>query len=627
MNTPGPIRAPVVFNQATGIVRLGEVVVGAKPVTEWITAVHAQSVAAHESVGFSHPERPPAAWLQGPTGDRACDLGVDGASAGLALALGSLGQFEGRPALGATVATGCVQNGNVLWVGHLKTKIQRSAEILSGAGGGIVLFPAANLGDQGVEGELARLRTGHPSVQFQSVSTLAEAMRQCFELPTEWPYETFRVPLRKERFDDSRAAQLYNTARALHRIARTLPADSLRRRHLTVEAADYACFALRKLRGQRVPSWDADDGLVVTAEHASEGVERELSYLDSHDALEMEEMIATLRNLRATDGFKTLRFSQSIDVASDALCIHGVRARRDDPDTEYRKLLGTRAQFYTREGLRRFALGEPDSAAHHVSRAVRDAEEALALARDGGGRVEMNNDRARVELYLAAARFAQELTQTGGPSTSNDAEERDELQRLLGGLATGTDEWPCPQDPRWALELVYARWGSRGQAPRIVDHLKSTWETSVRVPGNAAPVSVWNLLAREEGGALACDWPLLARAREAALQSGDDPELVKRLEGLMLLGFPRDGLVPIDSLLLALTFCENDLGACRARLLNDLNAYRSDPMRLPAALRGSRWVSQRLEEIGTHRGGPRSAVARAELLLFAGRFTRPPEAI
>ncbi len=623
------IRVPVVYASAPEnilprFVKLATVVT-VRPQREWATSVVVSTLCAHASVGFLGTERPGDAWLE-PTPNEGAQA-IDGRSAGLGLALAAIGAFEGLSARAAVVATGELRAES--WESHgdtasvrvhrvdrLREKLERACEVLAQEGGpALVLYPA-DLTDA-ERAAIRRLAETHRQVRLLAVDTLADAVRHVFAVHCEWPFKTPRAYLAHNRYDDAKAADLFTRCRALRAVAAQLPAAAPRRWHLHLEAADFAAFALRKLGNASVARW-GDDEDTCDAATARSAVDADVALLESqHRAGAADEFIAGLRNLRATDAFRTLRFSQAIRIATDALALPGVQVNRRAVGGEYRKLLGTRAQFQWRQGLRSLVLDQRDEAEWCLTEAKRDAQEAYEAA--DSHEVAEQNDRARVRIYRAAANLAWELA--GFRNEAEPAAEVQELRELLGPLAeanadgTGTP----PQDPRWALEFCYSRWLCRGEPEAVVRHVQIAWTLPHGRGDGLGETTVWSTLHAQGKPMLRCDMPLVARALEAAVCVGDD-DLANRLRSLLGAASWSRELLSLDAHLLL--YPDHDLPAdSYGAAIQELRAAQWEGDLLPSAARGSAWVAVRLEAMrNSDRDRLAADRARSELMLWTGRF-------
>lgn len=445
-----------------------------------------------------------------------------GRSCALAMALASLGSFSHLPLQQPVVATGDLDGaGNVLPVKDLLAKLQACAR--QGHGASLVLFPACQLPDGAAD---SRLKQSDYSVlqaqlpHLTPVATLAQAANLALQPPNPFgnsPAAALRHAIEHLRYDRSRAAELYERSRELFELAAPLPDERglgpIWRYHGLMTGE----FALRTLAHDRAQprSWPG----VSAADHAD--LQAQLlalaeAIVERHRAWLPAELRAEHANFRAVRGFHTLDFLGALHTADEALSLPRLVAGQH---SERRKLLGTRAQFRWRQGLRMLAVGLQRDAETWLTLALQDAREALDLAPQGSAAAE-GNDAARVRVYVCQALLALRcLRPWAGP-------EQVEFERhahlVLGKILSGDAYGAQPsQHPGWMLDAALQRLRLQGDPAGALALWDQAAATEYCLPGaeSAGPVKMEGLL-RTEHRLQPCDASVLQTLLAVAVELG-----------------------------------------------------------------------------------------------------------
>lgn len=458
---------------------------------------------------------------------------IRGRSMALGLALAALRAYEGRRLRAPVVATGdltIAAPGVIACVGWLAVKLRGAAQRLRErqAGRAIALFPAAQLPDGAAPAaerlapdDLPALERDFPEVTFRPVATLVDAANEVFDLaPGERFQPAVDIELRNRieslRYDVKRVEELFAACRELYERAGSMPPPSERRIVARYHALSNAAFALRYM-GSALRSWPGH-GSPSPAHQLGAKLAAEARAIGASQAI-CDELRAEHLNLCATEGFRSLTFTEHLELADAGL---GLRGLVEGHHSEHRKLLGTRGQLRWRMALRNLSVPGMRADARESARlALRDIRNALAAARAKG--VEEPNDLSRVRTYLCTAALVAERVGLEGVRAADEWPEHGPV--LLGPAWDGAQRQPPPQEPSWALDAWYGHHAVRGAWGEIVGHWRACADRPLGGEWGEGTLATLLATAPPQTG-----WPFLAPTlAEAALAVGDDDLLAAAL--------------------------------------------------------------------------------------------------
>lgn len=380
------------------------------------------------------------------------DARIEGASARLPLALAVIADLYGLVPPHNVYATGSVtkaDGGAVNCVAEVACKLRAVADDIERhhLEHALVLIPKMlrvegedSAEQRDVVTEIARLEALNAAVK--PVDHLAEAAALAFGAAfaaVSVKIGAARKELHKLLYDYKYEDAVLQADR-MYTLASELPTEALVRRALVAEALAIGAWAASRMRADQSFGFRGDQQ-TFGAVHQTLTAERD-ALLVQHAQAIWPETRALVENLRAISHIgASLDFARGEQIANEALAIPGVV---EGPQGEHRKLLGTRAQLRWRRGLRERHADNDYEAEWLLDLAVEDATRAheLALQPD----VDVANDRARVEVYLANA-----LLCRGKDDDRRRA--RALLRDLLGVDEAGVIVAKPRQEPGWALRL------------------------------------------------------------------------------------------------------------------------------------------------------------------------------
>ncbi len=457
---------------------------------------------------------------------------IRGRSAALGLALASLAHFEGLALKGDVVATGNLlpqKDGDgmivaVTGVDYLEHKLHRALRDLAtkprtGARP-MVIFPADHDLDRETMGRLLE-EARMAGVDVAPVRHLVEAAELVFERPPggvgfkQGEIARLRWRLRELMEDQSRSVELVEVACKLWDMVSNVPRRGVGMiaRYDALTAAFFASRFVQKVareRGCRLPGARPDADLTELRAR----LVREVEDLEGDGAFPKEsawEMMARWRNVKAIHKLTGNAFEEGADIAKSGLDLPGLGHQ---PIGERRRLKATRAQLLWRAALRMQALGMEPRAATMMEEALDLTGQALEDAREAGDAVKEENDRARVKVYrvngILAARV---LLPDLWPELEPEADYL--LVELLGHLHPEGSGLP-PQNPAWALQMLWRWWAMEGRWAEVVTHYRDLEHEPFTDDQTLAQV----LLGSGER-ALTCLPRIAGLVAEAAVRTGD----------------------------------------------------------------------------------------------------------
>lgn len=468
-------------------------------------------------------EWPDEAYVLATTPNHAQRKPLRGRSCALGMALASLSSFAHLPIHQSVVATGDLDGaGNVLPVQDLLTKLQACAR--QGHSRSLVLFPACQLPAGSAESRLSAadyrgLRAELP--HLTPVRTLAEAANLALRPDSSFgssPAAALRNEIEHLRYDRSRVSDLYDRSRALFELAAPLPDERGLGPILRYHALMTGEFALRTLVHDKTGSrsWPGVDA-ADNAELQARLLELAETIVERHKAWLPAELRAEHANFRAVRGFYSLDFLGAIHIADEALSLPKLVAGQH---SERRKLLGTRAQFRWRQGLRMLAVDLRRDAETWLTLGLQDVREALELAPHGPAATE-SNDAARVRVYVCHALLALHCLR---PWTQVERAEFDRHSHLVLGKVLGGEQHggQPSQHPGWMLDAVLQRLRLEGDLHGALALWEQTAAIEYRVPGteSAGPLKMARIL-QPNHQLQPCDVNVLQTLLVAAIELGE----------------------------------------------------------------------------------------------------------
>jgi hypothetical protein len=396
-------------------------------------------------------EKPPGTWLV-PSRPELDKVPVDGLSARLARALAAFGEITRSQPLCDTVVTGDVRpDGSVHGVSFVAEKLSRIASF--GVMGPLrIVVPEANLDD--ASAAVSEAPAGSVLVGVRSVDEAIACVFGPDAVTAAGEIGTLRREVERLRDDQRRWEELLAKAERLVAVAD-------RARHA---AGSYHGRLAVLLALRRAPDPITWRGQQLRRADFRAQLDAELNGLEQGPTV-WPELRAQRANFAAIEHYvseDSLAFTAGVERATRGLelCAH-----RDTP-SEYRKLLGTRAQLRTAAALQFFGVGLAEAAQSMASSGVRDVLEARRLAPAEPYMAE--NDAARVRVY--AFRTADVAEAFGDDSALREGLEH-ELMDDLRGLVTAGRGAPV-QDPVWALLALVPSWLRRVGAADTARRLK-----------------------------------------------------------------------------------------------------------------------------------------------------------
>jgi hypothetical protein len=453
---------------------------------------------------------PGPAYLLASTPHHARQL-VQGRSCALGLALASLAHHCGLTPQRPVIATGnLTSTGAVGPVDYLEEKLAHIAASLQATAAldTLVLIPK-----QGLDAaRLAALQRRIPGLT--EVATLAEAAQLAMPNGTSFGNSrqaSLRQELESLRYEHDRMAEMYASALELFALTQAMPHDSALARTLRYHAWMSAAFALQRTADVVPRPWP--DAPATDAKGLAAYLGNKAAELAKDSAAKLPaELLAQHDNYKATEAFASLCFADGAMDAQRGLSRRGLLA---EEHSEYRKLLGTKAQMLWRLGLRLFGHGEVRDGLRLVEEAVAAVEEALELAPKGDHCVE-RNDAARVRTYVCGALLARKaIIRKDEWDCCGDRERIDrEARAVLGSVHPGGEGMPA-QHPGWMLEQLYRLWWLEDDAQQIINH----WQALPAHGDFGEPVHLALLRAANPQP---CDLAVAALVLEAASRTGHD---------------------------------------------------------------------------------------------------------
>ena len=453
---------------------------------------------------------PGPAYLLASTPHHARQL-VKGRSCALGLALASLAHHCGLKLQRPVIATGnLTSTGAVDPVDYLEEKLNHVAASLQAAAAldTLVLIPK-----QGLDAaHLAAFQGQIPGLT--EVATLAEAAQLAMPNGTSFG-DSRQASLRQEleslRYQHDRMAELYACALELFALTQAMPHDSALARTLRYHAWMSAAFALQRTADGAPSPWP--DAPATDANGLAAYLGNKAAELAKDSAAKLPaELLAQHDNYKATEAFASLCFADGVMDAQRGLSRPGLVAGQH---SEYRKLLGTKAQMLWRLGLRLFGHGEVRDGLRLIEEAVAAVDEALELAPKGDRLVE-RNDAARVRTYVCGALLARKaIIRKDEWDYCGDRERIDrEARAVLGSVHPGGEGKPT-QHPGWMLEQLYRLWWLEDDAQQIIKH----W---LALPAHGDSGEPMHRALLRAANPQPCDLAVAALVLEAASRTGND---------------------------------------------------------------------------------------------------------
>jgi len=584
---------------------------------------------------------------------------IRGRSCELGLALAALADYEGLDLAANIVATGCLndetglpvaaQDGShaVLPVRQLRAKIEAVRRHARRAGGRWLLLVPSNRLPPPTEDTTRSLAgdeewhhaTGvdaaDANVQIVTVGSLLQAARRAFELPDAafaptslWALRGLLERLRQER---GGLEPILEACRRLHAATDESHVTGGIALVYRYQALIHAAHALTELdlAGLR-PRWRDTDDPTPPRELADRLRAEALALSQVNDGgggrsdVPADFHAASL-HYDACRAHVDTDFEWGLARLEQALQVEGLSR---EGHSEYRRILGTRAQFRWRQGLRLAALGWESAAERQVERALEDVETILELAPAARHPAEV----ARARCYRANASIAlwwlqPEEERRRAVAGSVEADLLDVLgDRLFCG---GDGEAGPSQYPGWGLALLYAWWGLSGRWQQIVAHwLDARSQTGTRWPDAPPPAPGRSLaqLLLDDGPGLYCDLEVASLLAEAGVRC-DQPTLLEDASSRM--PSPGDRLALPDLLTWAIVALDKRAADFEVSRAIQTWAAGEAGLAVPdVARRGDRLDSRPGELLGRlqrslHRGDrTRTAAARDALMAWTGRLPR-----
>ena len=556
------IHVPVVQHGGAGSVRICGVIVRLRPNMSIYKLADVRDTAALcESVTFvgrdhRRGEWPFPAFVGRDPSRVAANAVIRGRSCELGLALAAVADYEGLDLAANIVATGCLNDSSgcpvsasdgshaVLPVRQLRAKVDEARRHAAHAGGRWLILvppalPGAEVGqaDERNADEVEDQGTGAEelqcaNVEVVAVASLLEAARLACNRPTfaSAPLWARRGHLERLRLERGGLVPILEACRRLHAATdERHPAGGVALVY-RYQALIHAAHALTELAlaGHR-PRWRDPDDPAAPLELAARLRAEALALAKVNDGGGgRSDVPADFRaagiHYDACRVHLNTDFEWGLARLDQALRVDGLSR---DSHSEYRRVLGTRAQFRWRYGLRLAALGWESAAERHIRRALDDIETARELAPVA----EHPGEVARVLCYRATAHMALWCLE---PDESKRqllaARIETDLFEVLGDQLAHGHEGPSgpAQYPGWALALLYSWWGLDSRWRQVAEHWRKCRSlTFLPWPGRPQDLEgqsvVQSLLS--DGPRLYCDLEVASLLAEAAVRC-DDSQLL-----------------------------------------------------------------------------------------------------
>jgi len=484
---------------------------------------------------------------------------IRGRSCELGLAIAALADYEGLELAANVIATGCLNDGSgqpvvaedgshaVLPVQQLGAKVAAATRHAERAGGRWIVLVPEDCQDTLVEGKMdsagpeRTLPAGgarqepEARVQVLTVASLLVAARHACKLATGSLAASTLWALRDglERLRQGRGGlePILEACRRLHAATDDTHASGGIALVYRYQALIHAAHAVTELGlAGRGPRWRTAEAPAPPRELAARLRAEALALARTHNGGEGRSDVpadfrAASLHYDACRAHVDTDFEWGLERLDQALRVEGLSR---DGHSEYRRILGTRAQFRWRHGLRLSALGWESAAERHIRRSLDDIEAAVELTPD----MRHPGELARARCYRATANIALWSLQPAELESAELVAQIDaDLAEVLGEqlLGDGSKASELDQYPGWGLALLYAWWGLNDRWDDVVAHWHAhRAHSGLGWPGAPAGVGDRRLtqLILEDGPQLYCDLEVASLLAEAAIRC-DQPTLLR----------------------------------------------------------------------------------------------------